>query len=54
MRKLQFQNRGFAIGDIVPIGGGGVNLAKVQTLIGSALLDIPSDCPTSRFWFAGG
>jgi hypothetical protein len=53
-RQLLYLNRRYAIGDIVPIGGGGVNPFMVPTILRSPLVDVPSDCPTSRLWFSPG
>jgi hypothetical protein len=53
-RQLRYLNRSYAIGDIVPIGGGGVNPAMIPTILQSPRIDVPSDCPTSRLWFTGG
>jgi hypothetical protein len=53
-RQLRYQNRHYAIGEIVPIGGGGINPAMIPTILRSPLVDVPSDCPTSRLWFATG
>ena len=53
-RQLSYQNRHYAIGEIVPIGGGGINPAMIPTILRSPLVDVPSDCPTSRLWFTAG
>lgn len=53
-RQLRYQNRHYAIGEIVPIGGGGISPAMIPTILRSPLVDVPSDCPTSRLWFATG
>jgi hypothetical protein len=53
-RRLWYQGRRYAIGDIVPIGGGGANPAMIPTILRSPLVDIPSDCPTSQLWFTAG
>jgi hypothetical protein len=53
-RRLTYLNRHYAIADIVPIGGGGVNPAMIPTILRSPLVDVPSDCPTSRLWFTAG
>jgi hypothetical protein len=53
-RRLRYLGRLYAIGDIVPIGGGGVNAAMIPTILRSPLVDVPSDCPKSRLWFTAG
>jgi hypothetical protein len=53
-RQLRYLGRRYSIGDIVPIGGGGVNPAMIPTILRSPLVDVPSDCPTSRLWFTAG
>jgi hypothetical protein len=52
--RLRYLGRLYAIGDVVPIGGGGVNPAMIPTILRDPLVDIPSDCPTSRLWFTAG
>jgi hypothetical protein len=53
-RRLRYLGRLYAVGDVVPIGGGGVNPAMIPTILRDPLVDIPSDCPTSRLWFTAG
>lgn len=53
-RRLSYSGRLYAVGDIVPIGGGGVNPAMIPTILRSPLVDVPSDCPTSRLWVSAG
>jgi hypothetical protein len=54
LRRLTYLGRHYAIGDIVPIGGGGVNPAMVPTILRSPMVDVPGDCPLSRLWFTSG
>ena len=53
-RRLEYMGKRYVVGDIVPIGGGHVNAARIPAILRSPLVDVPSDCPTSQFWFTAG
>jgi hypothetical protein len=53
-RRLRYMDKLYAVGDIVPIGGGHVNSAMITAILRSPLVDVPSDCPTSKVWFTAG
>jgi hypothetical protein len=53
-RRLSYRGRHYAIGDVVPIGGGGINPAMIPQILRSPSVDLPSDCPLSRLWFSPG
>lgn len=52
--RLRYRGRLYSVGDVVPIGGGGVNPARIPEMLRNPLIDVPGDCPTARLWFSPG